>query len=345
MLKSFFFNKKYGPYAWIMLAILLGISWYTVEILVIYNTWNREIMDALETLQEERFFTLFVGWDVERIWNLVTLNEDSINSVPSFIEIVALYTPIAVGGSWLTARYTFKWREANTLYYLKRWEKSKIKIEGASQRMQEDLMMFGDILQGLVTGLFSAILVLFAFIPILWGLSEALPIWGGAIIPGFLVWVALIMSLGGTFVSVCLAWPLPKFEKMNQIVEAIFRKRLVLSEDSFAMRAFNELADMFEAVRKSYYRLFNWYMGFSVWQQVFGFVLGNVALFALAPAYFAQMITLGVLFQCLNAFSRVDNSLGFFIDRWTVVVKLIAVVSRIKTYDRALKDGELQGES
>ena len=336
MLKSFFLTKKYGPYAWLILALLLAISWYTVQILVIYNLWNRDIMDALEGLQAERFWTLFVGWDMSRLWSLIMLDKESI---PSFIEIVVLFTPIAVYSTWQTQRYTFKWREANTLYYLKRWNASKIKIEGASQRMQEDLMMFGDILQGLFAGLFSAILMLIYFIPILWGISAGLPIWNGQIIPGFLVWVVLVMSLGGTFISIVLAWPLVGFEKLNQVVEAVFRKRLVFSEDNFALRAYNELADMFTAVRKSYYRLFNWYMGFSVWQQMFGFAVGNLALFVLAPSYFLQLITLGVLFQALNAFSRIENSLTFFVDRWQVVVKLAAVVSRINTYDKALAAG------
>lgn len=337
MLRSFFWSKDYGLYAWLVLALLLAISWYSVQILVIYNTWNRELYDALQSLQEERFWTLFIGWDIERIWSLILLDKES---TPSFIEIIALYTPIAVYGTWQTQRYTFKWREANTNYYLKRWEKSTAKIEGGSQRIQEDLMVFGKTLQGLFTGFFSAVLVLFAFIPILWHLSEGLPIWNGEIIPGFLVWVVLIMSLGGTFISVVLGWKLPSLEYKNQVVEARFRKRLVHSEDDFAKRAFTELSVMFTSVRRNYYRLFNWYMGFSVWQQLFGFVVGNLALLVLAPSYFQQLITLGVLIQVLNAFGRVESSLTFFVDRWTTIVDFQSVIRRITEFDRALKEFE-----
>lgn len=337
MLRSFFWNKQYGPYAWLMLGLLLAISWYTVEILVIYNTWNRELYDSIQTLQEERFWTLFIGWDMERLWALATLDE---NSTPSFIEIIALYTPIAVYGTWQTQRYTFKWREASTNFYLKRWEKCDAQIEGASQRVQEDLMQYGKILQGLFTGFFSAVLILFAFIPILWNLSEGLPVWGGQIIPGFLVWVVIAMSFGGTFVSLILGWKLPSLEYQNQVVEARFRKRLVHSEDDLGKRVFSELSVMFIAVRRNYYRLFNWYMGFSVWQQIFGFVAGNVALLVLAPSYFAQLITLGVLFQVLNAFGRVEGSLTFFIDRWTTIVDFISIIKRVTEFDRALTESE-----
>jgi peptide/bleomycin uptake transporter len=249
----------------------------------IYNAWNKEIYDVIQTLNEDRFWELFLGFDLGRMWEFFTLTEDT---MPSFVEIIILYTPIAVYASWQTQRYCFKWREANTHHYLVRWENCKAKIEGGSQRIQEDLMIFGKTLQGLFTGFFSSILILIAFLPILWELSEGLPIWNGKIIPGFLVWVALSVSIGGTLISVILGWKLPKLEYNNQKVEATFRKQLVYSEDDFNSRATEVLFPMFSSVKRNYYRLFNWYMGFGVWQTAFGLCVGNLALIVLAPAYF-----------------------------------------------------------
>jgi peptide/bleomycin uptake transporter len=337
MLKSFFLERSQAFYAWVMLSLLLSISWYTVEILVFYNAWNKEIYDAIQSLQEDRFWELFLGFNLERIWDFVTLTEDT---MPSFIEIIGLYVPIAVYATWQTQRYCFHWREANTHYYLRRWENCDAQIEGGSQRIQEDLMIFGKTLQGLFTGFFSSILILFAFLPILWNLSEGLPVWNGQIIPGFLVWVALGVSLGGTLISVVLGWKLPKLEYNNQKVEATFRKQLVFSEDNFKERATDVLFPMFSAVKKNYYRLFNWYMGFGVWQTSFGLAVGNLALIVLAPAYFDQLITLGVLFQVLNAFGRVESSMGFFIDRWTTIVDFLSVIKRIREFNGALDEAE-----
>ena len=342
MLKSFFLDRHNAFYAWAMLSLLLGISWYTVEILVFYNAWNKEIYDAIQTLQEQRFWTLFLGFDLSRITDFVLLKEET---MPSFLEIIMLYTPIAVYATWQTQRYCFKWREANTHHYSRRWEKSPAKIEGGSQRIQEDLMIFGKTLQGLFTGFFSAILVLFAFLPILWELSEGLPVWNGQIIPGFLVWVALGVSVGGTLISLLLGWKLPKLEYNNQVVEAKFRKQLVFSEDDFKARATDVLFPMFSAVKRNYYRLFNWYMGFGVWQTAFGLCVGNLALIVLAPAYFDQLITLGVLFQVLNAFGRVESSMGYFIDRWTTIVDFLSVIRRIREFNKALDEAELKGQN
>lgn len=337
MLKSFFATRDSFIYAWGMLGVLLAVAWYNVEILVFYNTWNKEFYDTIQSLQQDRFWELLWGFDIVRFKDMILLKDDVI---PSFIEIIILYVPLATYSLWQTQRYTFRWREANTKYYLLRWETSTAKIEGGSQRLQEDLMMFGKTLQSLFTGFFSAILVLVAFLPILWNLSSGLPVWNGQIIPGFLVWVALAISVGGTLFSLLLGWKLPGLEYKNQVVEAKFRKKLVYSEDDYNERLTADLFPMFAAVKRNYYRLFNWYMAFSLWQTLFGFLAGNIAIVVLAPSYFGQLITLGVLFQVINAFGRVEGSLTYFIDRWTTIVEFQSVIRRIKEFDRALTKAE-----
>lgn len=337
MLKSFFWTRESAIYAWLMTIWLLAITWYNVEILVFYNTWNKEFYDAIQTLQEERFWELFWGLSLERFIALVTLTDDI---TPSFLEIIILYTPLAVYASWQTQRYTFRWREANTIYYLTRWEASKGMIEGGSQRIQEDLMIFGKTLHSLFAGFISKIFVLAAFLPILWTLSAGLPIWNGMIIPGFLVWVALGISVGGTLISFLLGYKLPGLEYKNQVVEAKFRKKLVHSEDDYAERMTADLFPMFASIKRNYYRLFNWYMGFGVWQTLFGFAAGNVAIIVLAPSYFSQLITLGVLFQVLNAFGRVESSMTYFIDRWTTIVDFMAVIKRLREFNRVLDEAD-----
>jgi peptide/bleomycin uptake transporter len=340
MLKSFFWNRETALYSWLMLAWLLFVGWYSVEILVYYNAWNREFYDAIQTLQEETFWELLWGWDTGRFFDFLMLRIDSEMIVPSFLEIIVLYTPIAVYSTWQTQRYTFAWREANTMYYLKRWEKSTAKIEGGSQRIQEDLMVFGKTLQGLFAGFVNKIFVLAAFLPVLWNLSEGLPVWGDQIIPGFLVWVALTMSLGGTLLSFLLGIKLPGLEYNNQVVEAQFRKKLVHSEDDFNHRLTADLFPMFASIKRNYYRLFNWYMGFGVWQTAFGMIAGNVALVVLAPSYFAQLVTFGVLIQVLNAFGRVESALTYFIDRWTTIVDFQSVIKRLREFNRVLDEAD-----
>jgi peptide/bleomycin uptake transporter len=343
MIKSFFLSKQYGPYAWLMGFVICTISWYSVELSVTLNQWNREIYDTLQQLNEERFWDLLLGWDWGTLQSFITLQKNAITDkpiVPSLVQYIIFFIPIAVYFTWQTQRFLFKWRQANTEYYLKRWENCPIEIEGASQRIQEDLHKFGKTLEGLFINALKSVLTLIAFIPILWTLSEGLPIYDGKFIPGFLVWIALAMSVGGTLLSVIVAWKLPSLEFDNQVVEAKFRKQLVLGEDSMKHRLVSDLFPMFDNVRRNYYRLFNWYMGLSVWQTAFGILLGNVALIALAPAFFAQLITLGVFFQVLNAFSRVESSMTFFVDSWSTIVDFMSVVKRLRQFNKALDEGD-----
>jgi len=344
MLKSFFWTPKYVLYAWLMLAWLLFVGWYSVQLLVYYNAWNREFYDAIQTLQEERFWDLFWGFNPARFWDFAILNMDEKVMVPSFLEILIIYVPVATYATWQTQRYTFNWREANTHYYLQRWENSTAKIEGGSQRIQEDLMIFGKTLQSLFSGFVNKIFILLAFIPVLWQLSEGLPIWNGQIIPGFLVWAALTLSIGGTLLSFLLGIKLPGLEYKNQVVEAKFRKKLVFSEDDYNERMTADLFPMFASVKRNYYRLFNYYMGFGIWQTSFSLIAGNVAIIVLAPSYFAQLITFGVLIQVLNAFSRVEGALTYFIDRWTTIVDFQSVIKRLREFNRVLDEADREAE-
>ena len=336
-------SKKYALYAYSIGFVICFLSWYSVEMTVALNQWNREIYDTLQNLNQDRFWDLLIGWDWNTLSQFIRLQENPLTEkpiVPSLLQYIVFYIPIAVTFVWIVQRYLFKWRQSNTEFYLRRWEKTTVKIEGASQRIQEDLAKFGKLLEGLSINALKSTLTLIAFIPILWELSEGLPIYNGMFIPGFLVWIAVAMSVGGTLISVIVAWKLPSLEFNNQVVEARFRKKLVHGEDNMADRMVSDLFPMFDSVRRNYYRLFNWYLGLSVWQTAFGILLGNVALLALAPSFFAQLITLGVFFQVLNAFSRVEGSMTFFVDSWGTIVEFISVVKRLRQFNKALDESE-----
>lgn len=339
-------TKQYAPFAWTIGLVIGFLSWYSVEMAVALNQWNREIYDTLQALNEAKFWDLLLGWDWNTLSQFVTLQKDLIKDVPiipSLVQYIVFYIPIAVAFTWIVQRYLFKWRQANTEHYLRRWENCNTPIEGASQRIQEDLAKFGKTLEGLAVNALKSVLTLLAFIPILWTLSEGLPIFNGQFIPGFLVWIALAMSIGGTLISVIVAWKLPSLEFNNQVVEAKFRKQLVLGEDDMKARIIGDLFPMFDSVRRNYYKLFNWYLGLSIWQTAFGILLGNVALIALAPSFFAQLITLGVFFQVLNAFGRVEASMTFFVDSWSVIVEFMSVVKRLRQFNKALDEDEANG--
>ena len=124
--------------------------------------------------------------------------------------------------------YAFRWREAMTFAYMPYWKKVDAKVEGASQRIQEDCMNFARIVESIGLQIIRAIMLLIAFIPILWGLSSNVIIPWLKDISGSLVYVSLTASLGGVLISWLVGIKLPGLEYNNQVVEAAFRKNLFM---------------------------------------------------------------------------------------------------------------------
>ena len=64
--------------------------------------------------------------------------------------------------NYFTRLYGFRWREAITFAYMPYWKKIDAKVEGASQRIQEDTMRFAAIMEGLGVAFVDSIMTLIA---------------------------------------------------------------------------------------------------------------------------------------------------------------------------------------
>lgn len=193
------------------LALLLAL-YIQVELTVQINQWYGGFYNILQKATEHQ---------VEEFWV----------EMAKFAKIAFPYVLIATLTSYLTRIYAFKWREAMTFSYVGKWQQVEEEVEGASQRIQEDIYRFARIVESLGLQVVRAIMTLIAFLPILWGLSSGVDIEFIRDIPGSLVWVALLVSIGGLLISWFVGIRLPGLEYNNQKVEAAFRKELVYAED------------------------------------------------------------------------------------------------------------------
>ena len=153
-----------------------------------------------------------------------------------------------------------------TFSYMPYWRAVDAKVEGASQRIQEDAMNFAKIVESLGLQIVRAIMLLIAFLPILWGLSSNVVIPFFKDISGSLVWVSLVASLGGLIISWIVGIKLPGLEYNNQKVEAAFRKELVYGEDdrkNYAQAP--SILQLFTGIKFNYHRLFLHYGYFDLW--------------------------------------------------------------------------------
>ncbi|NCX40928.1 MAG: transporter, partial [Burkholderiaceae bacterium] len=59
----------------------------------------------------------------------------------TFGHVAGTFVVIAVALDWFIKHYIFRWRTAMNDFYMSHWDQLR-KIEGASQRVQEDTMRF-----------------------------------------------------------------------------------------------------------------------------------------------------------------------------------------------------------
>ena len=225
-----------------------------------------------------------------------------------------------------------------TFNYIPKWQGVESEIEGASQRIQEDCNRFARIIESLGLQVIRALMTLIAFIPILWTLSDKVDIPILRDIEGSLVWFTLIISLGGIVISWFVGIKLPGLEYNNQRVEAAFRKDLVLGEDDKKNYAQTEtLLELFTGIRFNYHRLYLHYGYFDGWMTTYDQFMIIAPYLIMGPGLFTGLITLGVMVQVSNAFSRVHGGFALFLHNWTTITELRSIWKRLSEFERNLE--------
>lgn len=319
MFRAFYKSKKWALWAYGGGAVLLVSLFIQVQFTVMINEWYGSFYTMLQKATEH---------DVSELWL----------GIRQFLQIAVPYIVIATITAYFTRIYAFRWREAMTFAYVEKWQKVEEEIEGSSQRIQEDIYRFARIVESLGLQVVRAIMTLFAFLPILWGLSSGVEIPYIKDVPGSLVWLALAVSLGGLIISWFVGIKLPGLEYNNQRVEAAFRKELVYAEDdkvNFGQTP--TIIGLFTSLKFNYHRLFLHYGYFDLWLNSFEQVLVIVPFIIMGPGLFTGLITLGVLIQVSNAFDKVRESFSIFISNWTTITELRSIFKRLKEFEVNIK--------
>lgn len=322
MFRSFFMTRRWIAWSFLGGAAILFATWYKVELDVKINEWFGAFYNLIQKALGSP--------------GSITMGE-YLAQLATFGQIAGLYVVIAVLTDFFIKHYVFRWRTAMNDFYAQHWHAVR-GIEGASQRVQEDTMRFARLMEGLGVSFMRSVMTLFAFLPILWTLSEKvteLP-WIGPVSQS-LVWVAVLFALAGTVLMALVGIKLPGLEFENQRVEAAYRKELVYGEDDHARAHTSHLDLLFSDVRRNYFRLFFHYMYFDVvrWSYLQFSVL--VPYVALAPTLVSGAVTLGVMQQIVRAFGRVESSFQYLVTSWTTIVELISVYKRLRAFERQIR--------
>jgi peptide/bleomycin uptake transporter len=328
---------RYAPHRWQRWsvagsALILFTDWFLVQLDVMINEW----FGTFYNLVQKALGSPGAVEVADYYWQIAT-----------FLKIALVYVFVAVLFRFFVSHYVFRWRTAMNEFYMNRWTKLR-NIEGASQRVQEDTMRFAQITEGLGVNLVDSVMTLIAFLPLLWGLSaqvKELPIIGP--VHQGLVFVAIIWSIFGTALLAVAGIRLPGLEFRNQRVEAAYRKELVYAEDDEGRAAPPTVRELFDNVRKNYFKLYFNYLYFNV-VRIFYLQIGNlVPYIALAPTIVSGTITLGIMQQIIRAFGRVESSFQYLVNSWTTIVELLSVYKRLNAFEssiRGLPLGDIEKE-
>ena len=318
MLKSFFLDRRWILWAWggfaFIICSLLAQTWIDVKI----NEWYKGFYDLLQKASES---------DVAEFYDGIYL----------FLKLAIPYVVIYTITNYFTRLYAFRWREAMTFAYTPFWKKIDAKVEGASQRIQEDCMNFARIVESIGLQIIRAIMLLIAFIPILWGLSSNVILPWFKDINGSLVYISLTASLGGVLISWLVGIKLPGLEYNNQVVEAAFRKELVYGEDDRVEYAKPPtILELFAGIKFNYHRLFLHYGYFDLWLIMYNQSMIIVPYLIMGPGLFTGAMTLGILIQTSSAFREVQGSFSLFMQNWTRITELRSIYKRLTEFEKAI---------
>jgi peptide/bleomycin uptake transporter len=321
----------YSPHRWQDWSILgsgliIFVVNFNVQVSVALNDWRGVFYDmvqnALTTPGSVTPSALYFG-------------------VAQFLSIALIAVTVGVLNLFFLRHYVFRWRTAMNDFYVANWGRLRT-VEGASQRVQEDTMRFAGTVQGLGINFVDSVMTLIAFLPLLAALSAhvtSLPVIG--VIPYPLMFAAIGWALFGSVLFPLVGIKLPGLEFRNQRVEAAFRKELVYGEDDAERAQPPTLAELFSAVRRSYFTLYFHYVYFDVVRYLYLQTDNVFATFLLVPTIAVGKITFGIYQQVLTAFSQVTSSFQYLVNSWGTIIELISIYKRLKAFEATLDQAPL----
>jgi len=331
---------------WAARGLLLAVVLLTlgmVYLTVLLNQWNNAFYSALQ----DKNMPAFRG-QLFRVTYLITIF--------IFLAVYQVYLNQMLEirwRRWLTDRYLRAWL-SNDAYYRMQLQASE--TDNPDQRIAEDVHLLATHTLALFTGGLRAVVTLVTFVAILWGLSGSLSVTVGEVsirLPGYMVWVALIYAIVGTWVTDWLGRPLVRLNFERQRYEADFRFSLVrFRENAEGVALYRGEADelrgfreRFEEVVSNWWRIMLRQKRMTYFTSGYGLGAWIVPSIVAAPRYFRGELGLGGLMQTAQAFQQVQDALSFFVQSYKEVAAWCAVVDRLAGFDRTLERVRLQAAS
>ena len=328
-----------SPEKWKARGLLISVivlNLIMVYLLVRINDWYRIFYDALQ------------AYDWTSFWPLIG----------EFTVLAFIYIIIAVYAVYLRQMLTISWRTWMTEQYLARWMQGQVyyrlqmlrsDTDNPDQRISEDINQFVSLTLTLFVGVLKQLTTLGAFAVVLWNLSGLITIPIGDAeftVYGYMFWLSLLYSVLGTYFVHLVGKKLIRLNFDQQRYEADFRFSMMRVRENSESIAFYRgeraegvgFKERFANVIKNYWglmrrtKLLNFYVnGYGQLAIIFPLIMA-------APRYYAGEIALGGLMQTISAFGRVQDALSFFVDSYSSIAELAAVIQRLTGFTEHMEE-------
>ncbi len=320
----------------LLIGMLLLLTGLQVAVQIGFNLWSRDFFNALENRDSAAFQT----------------------QILYFLGLAVVSMTVAVNQLYLKQLIQLRWRGWMTRHLVDNWMRDgrQYQLEMAGhgadnpdQRIAEDVRVATELAVEFVTGLLSSLLMLTAFIGILWTLSGPLhlALMGRAVeIPGYMVWAALLYALLGSSLTWMVGRPMVRLNVARTSAEADFRFGLTRARESGEGVAFirgetderRGLGAAFERVAESVRALMRSQRNLMWLTSAYGTMAMIFPTVVASPGYFAGVITLGGLMQIGAAFGQVQAALNWFVDNFPRIAEWRSAISRLTAFQTAIDD-------
>ncbi len=328
-----YFKSEDWKYAIPLLIGAIALTFTGVGLEKLFNDWYGRFYDALQNKYEPTFWREIITFS----WLAALFIINGITRA-----IVSPYLRLR-WRRWLTAHYLAHWLDGRGYYRIE----LQRTVDNADQRIAEDLRFLGEYTMQLFLGLLNALATLVTFLLILWDLSGPLSL--GFIgldvtIPGYMAVAAFLYAIFGTYFANLVGRRLIPLNFMKQRFEANFRFSLVrVRENSEGIALYRGEQREADNLNLRFADIFanGWQVLFTnaqlaFYQSGYGQLAIIFPFLVSAPRYFTGAVTLGVVMKIVGAFGQVQTALSFFVDNYTSLAEMRAVMDRLKGLQAAI---------
>jgi putative ATP-binding cassette transporter len=335
---------------WVALTLLIAtiaLNLSLVGMTVVLNFWNGAFFDSIQAHDWHSFVQL-----------IFLYKKTPHGFLPGFCGIAVVYILVAVYATFLSQWLQIRWRRWLTRQYLDDWmgDRTYYRMsltarpggegtDNPDQRISEDIASFVSSTLSLGLDLMSNIVTLFSFLGILWTLSGSITILG-VTIPGYMVWVALLYAIVGTWLTHLIGRPLVRLTFNQQRVEADFRFALMrLRENTEGVALYSgeteergELRARFVGVVENWWAIMRRTKSLNMLTTGYGQIASIFPIVVAAPRYFSGAIPLGVLTRISDGFGQVQSAMSWFVNSYANLAAWSATVERLGTFKRSIDE-------